>query len=93
MESSAELWTLVAVNRQRLYRTRHGLVPSVLYWVVTLGNEGVRALAGRARSRLATRVLLAVGPDQGGDVATPVLIGRTSVPWHVGRSPGSTPAR
>ena len=93
MESSAELWTLVAVNRQRLYRTRHGLVPSVLYWVVTLGNEGVRALAGRARSRLATRVLLAVGPDQGGDVATPVLIGRTSVPWHVGRTPGSTPAR
>ena len=93
MESSKELWTLVAVNRQRLYRKRHPLAPSVLYWLATLANEGVRGLAGRERSRLAARALLALGPDPDGDATTPTLIARTSVPWHVGRSPGPTPAR
>ncbi|WP_167288663.1 glycosyltransferase family 2 protein [Nocardioides seonyuensis] len=92
MESSPELWTLVAVNRQRLYRKRHALVPSVVYWAVVLANESVRALLGRPRSRLATQVLLRLGPDQTGADTTPALIARTPVPWHVGRTPGSTPA-
>lgn len=92
MESSPQLWTLVAVNRQRLYRKRHPVIPSFVYWTVTLANEAVRALAGRERSRLATRVLLALGPNQTGTDTTPTLIGRTAVPWHVGRSPRSKPA-
>lgn len=92
MESLPELWTLVAVNRQRLYRKRHALVPSIFYWLVMLLNEGVRALMGRERSRLATRVLLHLGPNQARGDTTPELIARTPVPWHVGRSPGSTPA-
>ena len=90
MSASPQLWSLVAANRQRLYRKRHSLLPSFLYWVVTLANEGVRALLGRERSRLASRVLLHLGPGRRGAETTPTLIGRTSVPWHVGRSPGAT---
>ena len=91
MQTSPQLWSLVALNRQRLYRKRHSLLPSCLYWGVTLANEGIRALLGRERSRLASRALLALGPDQRGTDSTPALIARTSVPWHVGRSPGATP--
>lgn len=93
MESSPELWALVAANRQRLYRKRHALVPSVLYWLVLLLNEAARAWLGRReRSRLAVKVLLCLGPDQARGDTTPNLIAGTRVPWHVGRSPGSTPA-
>lgn len=93
MSSSPQLWSLVAVNRQRLYRKRHALPASVAYWAVMVASEGVRALCGRERSRMASRVLLALGPDHAGTDSTLTLISRTSVPWNVGRSPGATPAR
>ena len=92
MSTSPHLWSLVAANQQRLYRKRHRLLPSVAYWAVLVAREGVRAMFGRERSRLACRVLLALGPDHAGSTSTVALITRTSVPWHVGRSPGSTPA-
>lgn len=92
MSTSPQLWSLVSVNQQRLYRKRHGLLSSVVYWAVLVAREGVRAMFGRERSRLACRVLLALGPNHAGPTSTVALITRTSVPWHVGRSPDSTRA-
>lgn len=58
MEQSPWLWSLVAVNRTKLYRKRHGRVSSGLYWSVVVFNEAVRAAMGRSTNRAALRALL-----------------------------------
>lgn len=62
---SPALWALMAVNRTRLYRKRHGVVASAFYWCVVLANEAIRALLGRRRSRAALAALLAEGGPPG----------------------------
>lgn len=60
MSKSPFLWSLVATNRARLYRKRHGPLRSGIYWAVVLGGEAVRAALGRPTSRAAVRSLLAM---------------------------------
>lgn len=69
--STPHLWSLMAVNRVRLFARRHGPLASAAFWgAVTLG-EAVRAVAGQARSRAAVSSLLrGLGgrlPAAGGD--------------------------
>ncbi|WP_152187652.1 glycosyltransferase [Georgenia satyanarayanai] len=58
MSVSPWLWSLVALNRTRLYRRRHGGVPGAVFWLVVLLNETSRALLGRPTHREAARALL-----------------------------------
>jgi N-acetylglucosaminyl-diphospho-decaprenol L-rhamnosyltransferase len=58
MSKSPWLWSLVAVNRTKLYRKRHGRLPSAVFWSVVVFNEGMRALLGRPTHQAALRALL-----------------------------------
>ncbi|SCG68618.1 glycosyltransferase [Micromonospora inositola] len=55
---SPKLWALLTLNRVRLYRRRHGLATTAVYWLVLLGREVSRALLGRQTSKAAVRDLL-----------------------------------
>jgi len=59
---SDRLWVLQVTNRIRLFRRRHGALPTRLYWLATLLREGTRALLGRSNSRAATRALVRTRP-------------------------------
>lgn len=61
MEVSPWLWSLVAVNRTRLYRKRHGPLLGSVYWMVVVANEASRAAIGRRTHRAALRALLSGG--------------------------------
>jgi N-acetylglucosaminyl-diphospho-decaprenol L-rhamnosyltransferase len=56
--TSDSLWTLQVTNRIRLFRRRHGVVATWLYWSATLLREATRAALGRSNSRAAARALL-----------------------------------
>lgn len=56
--SSPELWSLLVLNRVRLYRRRHRLVPTVAFWAALLARESTRAALGRPTSRAAARALI-----------------------------------
>ena len=74
--TSPALWALAAVNRTRLYRKRHALPASVVFWMLVLVNESIRAAGGRGqRHRVAVRALLVAGPDQGSGRPTPQVLG------------------
>jgi N-acetylglucosaminyl-diphospho-decaprenol L-rhamnosyltransferase len=55
---SPGLWTLLTVNRVRLYRRRHGPLPAAAFWAALLLRELSRAAIGRRPSRAAVRALL-----------------------------------
>ena len=55
---SATLWTLVTINRVRLYRRRHPLPAAAAYWGISLLRELPRAAMGKKRSRSAAVALL-----------------------------------
>jgi GT2 family glycosyltransferase len=55
---SPRLWSLLAVNRVRLYRKRHSWPAAAVFWAILLLRESSRALLGQARSRRATIALL-----------------------------------
>jgi GT2 family glycosyltransferase len=68
---SPALWTLLTLNRVRLFRRRHGPVPAAAFWGALVLREGSRALLGQPTSRSAVRALLrpsrlreAPGPDR-----------------------------
>jgi GT2 family glycosyltransferase len=52
------LWALLTLNRVRLYRRRHSLAGTVVYWALVLLREASRAALGNRCSRLAARALL-----------------------------------
>jgi N-acetylglucosaminyl-diphospho-decaprenol L-rhamnosyltransferase len=56
--TSPGLWTLLMLNRVRLYRRRHRLPSAVAYWAVLLLREVSRAMLGNRCSRMAARALL-----------------------------------
>jgi N-acetylglucosaminyl-diphospho-decaprenol L-rhamnosyltransferase len=56
--ASVALWPLLVANRWRLYRKRHGLVPSAAFWAALVMREGSRATRGSHMNRAALRVLL-----------------------------------
>ena len=55
--TSEGLWALLVANRVRLYRRRHGVVASALFWAVVVLREATRAALGRDVNRAALRTL------------------------------------
>ncbi|MEU3454313.1 glycosyltransferase family 2 protein [Micromonospora sp. NPDC006766] len=55
---SPALWSLLTVNRVRLYRMRHSRVATALFWCAVFLREAVRAALGQSRSRRAVAALL-----------------------------------
>jgi GT2 family glycosyltransferase len=55
---SPGLWTLLTLNRVRLYGRRHGRPATAGFWAALLLREASRAALGKAPSRMATRALL-----------------------------------
>jgi len=56
-QTSSELWSLLQVNRLRLYRKRHSTVLTAAYWAALLLRESSRAILGHPRSRRAVVAL------------------------------------
>jgi N-acetylglucosaminyl-diphospho-decaprenol L-rhamnosyltransferase len=69
------LWPLVVKNRVRLYRRRHSLLPSLVFYTAVVWRETTRALLGRETNRAALRVLL-----------SPTRMREQSGPWSIGLS-------
>lgn len=61
MSRSPWLWSVLAVNRVRLYARNHGRLASAAYWAVVVFNEAVRAALGRPTHKAALRALLGLG--------------------------------
>ena len=55
-----KLWSLLMANRVRLFYRRHGLVPTIPYWMAAVLREVRRTLMGHATSRRALVTLLSV---------------------------------
>ena len=55
---SPKLWTLLTLNRVRLYRRTHRAPAVAAFWGALVLREGSRALLGRASSRAAVRALV-----------------------------------
>ncbi|MGC5020475.1 glycosyltransferase [Micromonospora sp. DT47] len=55
---SPALWTLLTVNRVRLYRMRHSPPATALFWAAVFLREAARAVLGHPRSRRATVALM-----------------------------------
>jgi GT2 family glycosyltransferase len=58
---SPRLWSLLTVNRVRLYRRRHGAVATACFRAAVLLRETSRAALGRRASRAAVAALLRPG--------------------------------
>lgn len=57
-KDSPRLWTLLTLNRVRLYRQRHGRAATAAFWAAVLLRELSRAALGRAVNRAAALALL-----------------------------------
>ena len=64
------LWALLAQNRVRLFRQRHGRIHAAAFWFAVVLREATRAVAGQRTARAALRALLSptrmrekAGPD------------------------------
>jgi GT2 family glycosyltransferase len=55
---SASLYTLLTLNRVRLHRRRHGILPAATYWGALMLQELSRAAMGRAPNRAAVKALV-----------------------------------
>jgi GT2 family glycosyltransferase len=55
---SPRLWSILTVNRVRLYRKRHSVPATALFWSAVMLRESVRAVMGQERSRRAVGALL-----------------------------------
>lgn len=55
---SPVLWSLLTVNRVRLYRLRHSRAATALFWSAVFLRESLRATLGQPRSRRAAAALL-----------------------------------
>lgn len=56
--ASPKLWTLLTLNRVRLYQRTHSAPAVAAFWGALVLREGSRALLGRASSRAAVRALV-----------------------------------
>jgi N-acetylglucosaminyl-diphospho-decaprenol L-rhamnosyltransferase len=59
---SPKLWSLLTVNRVKLYRKRNSRPATALFWFALLLRESARALLGHRRSRHAVAALLRKAP-------------------------------
>lgn len=55
--ASPRLWSLLVINRVRLYSRRHNRVATCAFWAASLAREASRALLGKETSRQAVRDL------------------------------------
>jgi GT2 family glycosyltransferase len=55
---SPALWSLLTVNKVRLYRKRHSAPATAAFWTAVFLRESVRAVLGHRRSRSAVAALL-----------------------------------
>lgn len=55
---SPRQWALLVVNRVRLFRMRHGRIPTALFWMATVMREASRGALGRRTSRAALQDLI-----------------------------------
>ncbi|BEL08501.1 glycosyltransferase family 2 protein [Actinoplanes sichuanensis] len=55
---SPALWTLLTLNKVRLYRRRHNALLGAAFWGALVMREGSRAVLGKGPSKLAVRALL-----------------------------------
>ena len=55
---SPALWTLVMLNRVRLFRRRNGIIRTAAYWGALVSREASRAVLGKATSRAAVKALI-----------------------------------
>jgi N-acetylglucosaminyl-diphospho-decaprenol L-rhamnosyltransferase len=55
---SPGLWTLLMLNRVRLFRRRNGKVRTAAYWSALVFREASRAMLGKAVSRAAVKALV-----------------------------------
>jgi N-acetylglucosaminyl-diphospho-decaprenol L-rhamnosyltransferase len=75
---SPPLWTLLTLNRVRLYRRRHSAPAAAVYWAAILLRESIRAITGNPCSRKATRALLS--PARLRETPSPATVWRPPVP-------------
>jgi hypothetical protein len=52
------LWSVLTVNRVRLYRKRHTKAATAVFWSAVMLRESSRALLGQERSKFALRALM-----------------------------------
>ncbi len=55
---SPPLWTLLTLNRVRLFRLRHGRMSTAAYWAALVCREASRALLGKRTSKCALKALV-----------------------------------
>lgn len=58
LNRSADLWALMAVNRVKVYRKRHGPVATAAFWAAVVTNEAIRSVMGGTTNRAALAALL-----------------------------------
>lgn len=58
--SSPRQWSLLVINRIRLFSRRNGKVATLLFWLAAVVREASRALLGKPPSRMALRDLLSM---------------------------------
>lgn len=58
---SPRLWSVLTVNRVRLYRKRHSKAATALFWSAIMLRESSRALLGQERSKVAVKALVKGG--------------------------------
>jgi GT2 family glycosyltransferase/glycosyltransferase involved in cell wall biosynthesis len=82
-ESSPRLWSILTVNRVRLYRRRHGQAAGVAFAGAVLLGEAIRSLNGDGRHRAALRALLrpSTRPVAHGEDATPGYVCFSAQDW------------
>ncbi|GAA2743229.1 glycosyltransferase family 2 protein [Terrabacter aerolatus] len=68
--ASPALWSLLVVNRLRLFRARSGPVRGAAFHAALLAGEGARAAVGRQRSRASFRALCTGSRAAGHIIAT-----------------------
>lgn len=69
---SPRLWTLLTLNRVRLFRRRHGPVTTAGFWAALLLREASRAVIGKAPSKMAARAL--VSPSRLREIPGPASV-------------------
>ena len=55
---SPGLWTLLQLNRVRMFRQRHTLPTTAVFWLATVAREASRSLLGKQTSRAALKALV-----------------------------------
>jgi GT2 family glycosyltransferase len=89
---SPGLWTLVMLNRVRLFSRRNGTIRTMAYWGALVSREASRAVLGKATSRAAVKAL--VSPRRLREPRGPhsIAVGRRRLPQPFHQANGGVPA-